>query len=129
MRIIEYIQMLMDLFSAFWTVELLIINNIRSNHMIRGKSSDAWHASSECVLLETFSQRCIQHLPTLLLLPMLVLPCSLYQPAALAAATPGGVGYDVEADGRRVAKMSAVFRSVLFTCTSAKMLFAGFASY
>ena len=84
---------------------------------MRGKSRDAWHASSECVLLETFSQRRIQHLPTLLLLlllllPMLLLPCSLYQPAALAAATPAGVGYDVLADGRRVAKMSAVFRSV-----------------
>ena len=80
---------------------------------MRGKSRDAWHASSECVLLETFSQRRIQHLPTLLLLlPMLMPPCSLYQPAALAAATPAGVGYDVEADGRRVAKMSAVFRSV-----------------
>ena len=39
-----------------------------------------------------------------------MLPCSLYQPAALAAATPAGVGYDVEADGRRVAKMSAVVR-------------------
>ena len=101
---------------------------IRLNHVIRGKSRDAWHASSECVLLETFSQRRIQHLPTLLLLPMLMLPCNLYQPAALAAATPAGVGYDVEVDGRRVAKMSAVFRSVLFTCTSAKMLFAGFAS-
>ena len=94
--------------------------------MIRGKSHDAWHTSSECILLETFSQRRIQHLPTLL--PMFMLPCSLYQPAALAAATPAGVGYDVEADGRRVAEMSAVFRSVLFTCTSAKMLFAGFAS-
>ena len=79
---------------------------------MRGKSRDAWHASSECVLLETFSQRRIQHLPTLLLLPMLMLPCSLYQPAALAAATPAGVGYDVEAAGRRVAEMSAVFRSV-----------------
>ena len=43
-------------------------------------------------------------------------------------ANAAGVGYDVEADGRRVAKMSEVFRSVLFTCTSAKMLFAGFAS-
>ena len=32
----------------------------------------------------------------------IMLPCSLYQPAALAAATPAGVGYDVEADGRRV---------------------------
>ena len=87
---------------------------IRLNHVMRGKSRDAWHASSECVLLETFSQRRIQHLPTLLLLllPMLMLPCSLYQPAALAAATPAGVGYDVEADGRRVAKMSAVFRLV-----------------
>ena len=93
--------------------------------MIRGKPRDEWHASSECVLLETFSQRRIQHLPTLLLLP----PCSLYQPAALAAATPAGVGYDVEADGRRVAKMSAVFREDLFTCTSVLMFFAGFASY
>ena len=60
---------------------------------------------------------------------MLMLPCSLYQQAALAAATPASVGYDVEADGRRVAKMSAVFREDLFTCTSAKMLFAGFACY
>ena len=42
---------------------------------------------------------------------------------------PAGVGYDVEADGRRVAKMSPVFREDLFTCTSAKMLFAGFASF
>ena len=81
---------------------------IRLNHVIRGRSHDAWHASSECILLETFSQRRIQHL----LLPMLMLPCSLYQPAALAAATLAGVGYDVEADGRRVAKISAVFRSV-----------------
>ena len=96
--------------------------------MIRGKSRDAWHASSECVLLETFSQRRIQRLPTLLLLPKLMLLCSLYQPAALAAATPAGVGYDVEADGRRVAKMSVVFREDLFTCASARMLFAGFAS-
>ena len=48
--------------------------------------------------------------PTSLLPPMLMLLCSIYQPAALAAATPAGVGYDVEADGRRVAKMSAVFR-------------------
>ena len=96
--------------------------------MIRGKSREAWHASSECVLLETFSQRRIQRLPTLLLPPMLMLPCSLYQPAALAAATPAGVGYDVEADGRHVAKMSAVFRGDLFTCASAKMLFEGFAS-
>ena len=94
--------------------------------MIRGKSRDAWHASSECVLLETFSQRRIQHLPTLLL-PMLMLPCSLYQPAALAAATPAGVGYDVEADGRRVAKMSAVFREDLFTYASARLIFVGFA--
>ena len=44
--------------------------------------------------------------------------CGLYQPAALAAATPAGVGYDFEADSRRVAKMSAVFRLVLFKCTS-----------
>ena len=65
------------------------------------------------------SQRRIQHLPTLLLLlPMLMLPCSLYQPAALAAATPAGVGYDVEADGRRVAKMSVVFRSLARRCSS-----------
>ena len=82
--------------------------------MIRGKSRDAWHASSECVLLETFSQRRIQHLPTMLLLPMLMLPCS------LAAGTPAGVSYDVKADGRRVAKMSAVFREDLFTRTSAR---------
>ena len=88
--------------------------------MIRLKSRDEWHASSESVLLEAFSQRHIQHLPTLLLLPMLMLPCSLYQPAAPTAATPAGVGYDVEADGRRVAKMSVVFREDLFTCTSAK---------
>ena len=65
----------------------------------------------------------------------IILSCSLYQPAALAAATTAGVGYDVEADGRRVAKMSAVFRSVYTTmtadvkCTSAEMLFAGFASH
>ena len=92
--------------------------------------------SSECILLETFSQRRIQQLPTLLLLlPMLMLPCSLYQPAALAAATPAGVGYDVEADGRREAKISAVFLSVYATMTayvtrtSAKMLFAGFARF
>ena len=37
---------------------------IRLNHVIRGKSHDAWHASSKCMLLETFSQRRIQHLPT-----------------------------------------------------------------
>ena len=47
------------------------------------------------------SQRRIQRLPTLLLQPILMLPCSLYQPAALAAATLAGVGYDVEADSRR----------------------------
>ena len=69
-----------------------------------------------------------------------MLPCSLYQPAALAAATPAGVGYDVQADGRRVGGgrrvvewraggWSAVFREDLITCTSAKMLFAGFASF
>ena len=73
------------------------------------------------------------------LLPMLMLSCSLYQPAALAAATPAGVGYDVEADGRRVAKMSTVFREAVFreavfsggdvSSSSAKMIFAGFASY
>ena len=43
---------------------------------IRGKSCDAWHASSECVLY--LASR----------LPMLMLPCS--QPAALAATTPAG---------------------------------------
>ena len=116
----------------------IICTIIRLNHVIRGKSSDAWHASSECILLETFSQRRIQQLPTLLLLlllPMLMLPCSLYQPAALAAATPAGVGYDVEADGRREAKISAVFLSVYatmtvdVTCFSAQMLFAGFARF
>ena len=47
-------------------------------------------------------------------------PVAYYQPAAFAAATPAGVGYDVEADGRRVAKMSAVFREDLSTCASAR---------
>ena len=108
-------------------VQYVILTNIciiiRLNHVIRGKSRDAWYASSECVLLETFSQRRIQHLPTLLLLlPMLMLPCSLYQPAALAAATPAGVGYGVEADGRRVAKTSAVFRSLARRCSSRVLL-------
>ena len=89
----------------------------------------ACRASSECVMLETFSKRRIQRLPTLQKLPMLMLSCILYQPTASAAFTPAGVGYDVEADGRRVSKMSAVFKEDLFTCVSAKMLIAGFASY
>ena len=93
------------------------------NHVIRGKSRDAWHASSEC--LPYLASR----------LPMLMLPC--FQPAALAAATPAGAGgwagrasgAGERAGGCRVAKMSAVFREDLFTCASAKMLFAGFASF
>ena len=77
------------------------------------------------VLLETFSQRRIQHLLTLLLLPMLMLPCSLYQPAALAAATPASVGYDVETDGRRVAKMCfgrRYSRALVRRCSSRVLL-------
>ena len=89
------------------------------NHVIRGKSRDAWHASSACVLY--LASR----------LPMLMLPCS--QPATLAAATPaeragerGGASRASErAGGYRVTKMSAVCWEDLFTCASAKMLFAG----
>ena len=56
---------------------------------------------------------------TLLLLPMLMLPCSLYQPAALAAATPA----------RCRLRSCRLRRRLWSACTSAKMLFAGFASY
>ena len=91
---------------------------IRLNHVIRGKSRDACNAISESVLY--LASR----------LPMLMLPCS--QPAALAAATLAGRAGGCQGRwsvGRRSAKMLAVFREDLFTCASAKMLFAGFASY
>ena len=64
----------------------------------------------------------------------IMLPCSLYQPAVLAAATPAGVGYDVQADGRRfgggrVAGGRRCFGRIYSRALAREMLFAGFASY
>ena len=80
--------------------------------MIRGKSRDAWHASSDCVLLESQpaasqqhwqQQRSHQHwLPVLRPVAAGVGRLRVAVSVSGGGRVAAGVGYDVEAGGRPV---------------------------